>query len=559
LNSLYLCLFEAVLEEYLAELTNIILKISGICLAGILVILLGKYEQKKRMPLWVKLVLQSLIALLVISVGIKIEFLRNSSGGYWYLTNLSVPVTIIWLVSITNSVGQTDELGDITPVIVFIASLTFLIVSLFQRQGLVLAEILSVLLVVFSFIIIILKKKDPGRKGSYFSAYYMFFGFMLAIIAIVGVLKSTAALTLLTPLLILGFPIVDTSYSFITIFLGNDYLGTINESRLRQQLINQGFSWQGANMVIVTTCIYLSLIAVVISIWENFYLFTAMIGAGYIAFFWLRQVVQGQNIIHFDANKQRVELFGVPIDKISSQQAMERLSRFVTQKNSCYVVTPDTLAILRARKDIEYLEITKKASLVTPDGAGLLWATTTLDNPLIERITGIDLINQICQLAVKKKYSLYLLGAKEEVIKEAAENLRKKYQGIDIVGYHHGYFDCNEDKYDHGNNIGKEIVKQIKKKRPDFLLVGMGVPKQEFWISKHKDELGVPVCIGIGGSFDVLSGKIPRAPLWMQNHGMEWIFRLIKEPKRIKRAVALPYFMWLILLGKIELFFRVDE
>jgi exopolysaccharide biosynthesis WecB/TagA/CpsF family protein len=543
----------------LAELANIILKISGICLAGILVILLGKYEQKKRMPLWVKLVLQGLIALLVISVGIKIEFLRNSSGGYWYLTNLSVPVTIIWLVSITNSVGQTDELGDITPVIVFIASLTFLIVSLFQRQGLVLAEILSVLLVVFSFIIIILKKKDPGRKGSYFSAYYMFFGFMLAIIAIVGVLKSTAALTLLTPLLILGFPIVDTSYSFITIFLGNDYLGTINESRLRQQLINQGFSWQGANMVIVTTCIYLSLIAVVISIWENFYLFTAMIGAGYIAFFWLRQVVQGQNIIHFDANKQRVELFGVPIDKISSQQAMERLSCFVTQKNSCYVVTPDTLAILRARKDLEYLEITKKATLVTPDGAGLLWATTTLDNPLIERITGIDLINQICQLAVKKKYSLYLLGAKEEVIKEAAENLRKKYQGIDIVGYHHGYFNCNEDKYDHGNNIGKEIVKEIKTKRPDFLLVGMGVPKQEFWISKHKDELGVPVCIGIGGSFDVLSGKIPRAPLWMQNHGMEWIFRLIKEPKRIKRAVALPYFMWLILLGKIELFFRADE
>jgi len=87
----------------------------------------------------------------------------------------------------------------------------------------------------------------------------------------------------------------------------------------------------------------------------------------------------------------------------------------------------------------------------------------------------------------------------------------------------------------------------------------MGVPKQEFWIFKHKDELEVPVCIGIGGSFDVISGKIPRAPLWMQNHGMEWIYRLIREPKRIKRVITLPYFIWLILLGKIELLFRVDR
>ncbi len=90
------------------------------------------------------------------------------------------------------------------------------------------------------------------------------------------------------------------------------------------------------------------------------------------------------------------------------------------------------------------------------------------------------------------------------------------------------------------------------------MLVGLGVPKQEIWISKFKDKLEVPVCIGVGGSFDVLSGKIPRAPLWMQNHGMEWIFRLMKEPKRIKRVIALPLFMWLIILGKIESYFRVD-
>jgi len=544
----------------LAEWVNVLVKISGISFAGLLMILLGKYDQKKKLAPLLKLILQGMIAILVIAVGVKIEFLRDSSGGYWYLTNLSIPITIVWLLSITNSVGQTDELGNLTPIIVFIASFTFLIVSVFQRQGLILAELLSIFLVVFSLIIIYLKRKNLRKEVNYFSSYYMFFGFLLAVIAIVGVLKSTAALTLLTPFLILGFPIIDSSYSFIAGYLREDYLGAMNESKLRQQLIDHGFSWKGANIIIVSTCIYLSLIAVVISVWEDFYLFTFMIGMGYLTFYWLKQqVIKGENIICFDKQKERIELFGVPINKINCQQAIERLISFVDQKTPCFVVTPDTLAVLRARKDNQYLNVTKKADLVTPDGAGILWAATTLDNPLIERITGIDLINQICLSAVKKKYRLYLLGAKEEVIEKTAKNLEKQYPGINIVGYHHGYFNQLESASHQGENNEKEIIREIKKKRPDFLLVGMGVPKQEFWISKYKDELEVPVCIGVGGSFDVLSGKIPRAPLWMQNHGMEWIFRLIKEPKRVKRAIALPYFIWLVFLGKMELFFRADK
>ena len=545
----------------MGDWASTIIKIAGIFFAGILMILLGKYEQRGKISPFLKILLQGVIALLVVLAGVRIEFLRNTSGGYWYLANFSIPITIIWLLIITNSVGQTDELGNVTPVIVFVASITFLFVSIFQKQGLILAEILSVFLAIFSLIIIYLRKNNFKVKSnsSHFSMYYMFFGFMLAIIATVGVLKSTAALTLLTPLLILGLPIIDTSYSFISGYLRDDYLGTMNESKLRQQLISQGFSLRGANIVIVSACIYLSLIAVVISIWGDVFVFTIMAGVGYLAFQWLKtQVVQGKNIINFDLKKQKVKLFDVPIDRISCQQAIERLDKFVSSKRPSFVVTPDTLAILRARKDEKYLEITRKADLVTPDGAGILWAASTLDVPLIERITGIDLINKICISAVEKGYRLYLLGSKDGTIDKAVKNLKDRFPGINIVGYHHGYFD--EFAPGVGKNIKgeKDIIRDIKAKKPDFLLVGLGVPKQELWISKHKDELGVPVCIGIGGSFDVLSGKIPRAPLWMQNHGMEWIFRLIKEPKRFKRVMALPYFMWLIFLGKIELFFRTE-
>ncbi|MFA5564020.1 MAG: hypothetical protein WDA32_07520, partial [Candidatus Caldatribacteriota bacterium] len=207
----------------MAEWFDVIVRISGICLAGILMIFLGKYDQKKKLSPWLKVILQGIISVIVILVGVRIEFLRDSSGSYLYLANLSIPLTIAWLLIITNSVGQTNELSSLTPIIVFIASVTFLIVSVFQRQGLILAEILSVLLAIFSLFVIYLKKKQLNNSIG-FSKYYMFFGFMLAIIAIVGVLKSTAALTLLTPFLILGLPIIDASYSFFSGYFSDSYL-----------------------------------------------------------------------------------------------------------------------------------------------------------------------------------------------------------------------------------------------------------------------------------------------------------------------------------------------
>ncbi len=541
----------------MADWHNSLIKITGILLAGMLMIFLGRYNQKNKLAPWLKIFFQVVISLVVITFGVKIEFLRNYSGGYWYLDSISIPVTIIWLIAITNSIGQTDELGDITPITVFIAALTFFLVSLLQRQGLIVAEILALLLIIFSLTIIILKKKS--KDNNFFASYYMFFGFILGSIAIVGVLKSTAALTLLTPLLILGFPIVDTSYSFIANYMREDYFGKVSESKLKQQLIEQGFSSRGANLIIVATCVYLSFVAVVISIKEDLSLFATMIATGYLIYLWLhKRVVNGKNIINVDEYRQKVELFGVPIDRINSYQALAKIDSFVKEKRSHFVITPDTLAILRARKDKQYLDITQKADLVTPDGAGILWATSFLDESLPERITGIDLINHICELAIKEKYKLYLLGAKTHIIKRTVENLQKKYPGIRIVGYHHGYLDSSDDAVSNKEDESY-VVNDIIEKNPDFLLVGMGVPKQEIWISKYKDKLKVPVCIGIGGSFDVLSGKIPRAPIWMQKHGMEWIFRLIKEPKRIKRAIFLPIFIWLVLMGKIEQLFRTES
>ena len=559
---------------------GILFKVAGIVICSVLMVILGRIDRKKKLPIGAKLIFQVLISLIVIYFGVKIEFLRapsslsSSSAGYLYFTYLSIPLTIIWLISITNSIGQADELGDITPYIVFIASLTFLVVSLVQRQGLILAEVLSLIMAAISFIFI---KYIPRGK---FSSYYMSFGFILAVIAVVGVSKSTAALTLLIPLLILGVPIIDSSYSIVANYASQESPtgsgigkfplfsenGSRSRNRLRQKLQSYGFSAQGSNLTIIGVSLYLSLSAFIISIYQNFYLLLTLTAFGWMAFVLLKNKVRSEElIIGKDILTSRIKLFQVGIDQVDNQKTIQRIEEFIISKKPHQIVTPDTLAVLRARKDLEYYDILKTADLVTPDGAGILWAATTLNYPLSERVTGIDIIHNTCRLAAKKGYSLYLLGSYPGVASEAALNLTKKYPGIKIAGTHHGYFGCEsgenygnvkENNSDKNKKEEEEIIAEIKEKRPDILLVGMGVPKQEKWINKNMKSLNVPVCMGVGGSFDVLSGRIPRAPLWMQRHGMEWIYRSIKQPNRAFRVLGLFYFMWLVILGKMVYFLK---
>ena len=558
-----------------------IYKIAGIIIAGALIIVLGKMNEKKKLNTGSKLIFQILISLIIIYSGIRIEFLRNPAtpGSYIYFSFLSIPLTLIWLIGITNSIGQTGELGDITPYIVFIASLTFFTVTLLQRQGLILAEILSLSLAVISFIVI---KYFPRGK---FSSFYMLFGFILAVIAIVGVSKSTAALTLFIPLLILGVPLVDSSYSIVSSYVVQqrkvgDFSTT--ESRLRQKLQSYGFSAHGANCTIIATSLYLSLSALIVSIYQSLYLLVIMSVFGWVIFEMLKKKVSSEElIIEKDLANNRIKLFQVGIDRVDVKSVISRIEEFIVTKKSHLVVTPDTLAILRAKKDVDYFNIIQSANLVTPDGAGILWATTILHHPLKERVTGIDIIQGICKLAAKKAYSIYLLGASPGVAKEASLKLTQKYPGLKIIGNHHGYFHATslsdetvkpqmhknkvnsgtegiakgtDIKYNERNEEAK-IIQEINNKKPDILLVGMGVPRQEKWIAGNlkSKRLNVPVCMGVGGSFDVLSGKIPRAPLWMQRHGMEWVYRFIKQPKRAFHTLALFYFMGLVIMGKIIL------
>ncbi len=234
------------------------------------------------------------------------------------------------------------------------------------------------------------------------------------------------------------------------------------------------------------------------------------------------------------APPERLQILGVGIDALDSGAALEKIADFIAAGGPHQVVTANAEILYQAGKDARMRRIINGAQLVTADGSGVVWASRQLGAPLPERVTGIDLVHSICARAASEGWKIYILGSAPGVSATAAVRIRERYPGCNIVGTHHGYFSAEEEK---------QILAELAHLRPDVLFVALGAPKQEYWIAEHLPELRIPVAIGIGGCMDVLSGNVKRAPQWMQKVGLEWLYRLIKQPSRIKRVLVLPRFV----------------
>ncbi len=175
-------------------------------------------------------------------------------------------------------------------------------------------------------------------------------------------------------------------------------------------------------------------------------------------------------------------------------------------------------------KDSELRRIVNSCPLINADGASILWAAKRLGVPLKERVTGIDLFTKLVERANEKGYKIYLFGAKEEVVVKVKQIFEEKYPDLKIVGYRNGYFtDADEP----------EMVENMAKSGADMMFVAFSSPKKEYWVNKYIDKLNIPFVMGVGGSFDVVSGMTDRAPLWMQKHSLEWFYRFLQEPRRM--------------------------
>lgn len=239
--------------------------------------------------------------------------------------------------------------------------------------------------------------------------------------------------------------------------------------------------------------------------------------------------------------RQRHTLFGVPLDFLNRTELLELFSDWLTGDQPRFVITANTLFLLDAEKNPALKRIGQKASLVIPESSGISWAAGRHKKSLPPRVAGIDAAFQLCGLAEIKGTPVYLLGGSKGVAERAADFLYKQFPYLWIAGMRDGYFRERDEE---------AIINDISRSRAKVVLVAMGMPKQELWIEKNLHRLPPGVYMGVGGSFDVWAGDLKRAPLWMQESGLEWLYRLIQEPWRASRILQLPRFAFKVVLGR---------
>jgi len=239
----------------------------------------------------------------------------------------------------------------------------------------------------------------------------------------------------------------------------------------------------------------------------------------------------------------KINILGVQIDNLTKSEVLKKVEEFLTNGRQHYIVTPNPEIVMAARKDKEFLEILNQADLAVPDGFGLILASRYLKRPLPERITGVDLMLNICKIAEQKNCSIYLVSAEKGLAKpqETAEALNKRFPKLKIIG----------------TTLSKEesadrLIIEINSTRPDILFAALGAGKQEKFIASNLDKIpSVKIATGVGGAFDFIAGKVKRAPRLMQKIGLEWLWRLFMQPWRWKRILtATIKFSWVVINHK---------
>lgn len=240
----------------------------------------------------------------------------------------------------------------------------------------------------------------------------------------------------------------------------------------------------------------------------------------------------------------RTHILGIGFDEVTMEEALARLGFFVTAGKPHLVITANPEMVMMARGDQLLAEIMERADLVVADGIGVVWASHLVKQPFPQRIPGIELAEGLLQRAAQEGWKVFLLGGADGVATKAGEELQRALPNLKIVGTHHGYFQSGAEE--------QAIIANIKRQEPDILLAALGVPRQEKWLAAHLGTLKVPVAIGVGGSFNVWAGVDKRAPLWMRKIHLEWFFRLVRQPWRIKRVAVLPIFVVSVLYSGIR-------
>lgn len=245
----------------------------------------------------------------------------------------------------------------------------------------------------------------------------------------------------------------------------------------------------------------------------------------------------------------RITIADIPVDVVTMNQTVQMIDTAIEEKKPIHHVVINAAKVVNAQKDKMLFNSIVNCDIINADGQSIVWASKFLNKPLPERVSGIDLMDNLLMLAAKKKYKVYFLGAKEEIVKKVVDVYTQQYSKYIIAGYRNGYFKQEDEE---------AIAKEIAASNADILFVAITSPKKEIFLNKYKDIIHTPFIMGVGGSFDVVAGFVKRAPLWMQKAGMEWFYRVIQEPGRMwkRYLVGNSKFIYLIFREKFQQTFK---
>jgi N-acetylglucosaminyldiphosphoundecaprenol N-acetyl-beta-D-mannosaminyltransferase len=238
---------------------------------------------------------------------------------------------------------------------------------------------------------------------------------------------------------------------------------------------------------------------------------------------------------------QRIEMMGCQIDNLSMEETLETIKGFIESGRPHQHVVVNVDKLVKASRDPELRKIINECALINADGMPVVWASRLLGKGLKERVAGVDLFEALMRRAAERGWRVFLLGAKEEVVSGVKNLYSVKYPGLIVAGYRNGYWSTAEEP---------EVVKQIQDAKADLLFVAISSPKKEQFLGRYQAEMKIPFAMGVGGTFDVAIGKVKRAPLWMQNAGLEWFYRFLQEPRRMFRRYFVEDMGFFLLLAK---------
>ena len=242
---------------------------------------------------------------------------------------------------------------------------------------------------------------------------------------------------------------------------------------------------------------------------------------------------------------KRLNLMGCPVDGFDMQGTINEAEKYIKSRKLCQHVVVNVAKFVDMQKDAKLKKIISDCNIINADGMPLVWASKILGEPLPCRVAGVDLFQELVAVCAAKGYKPFFFGAKPWVVEKIVAVLKKKYPGLNVAGFRNGYYKPEEEP---------QIAEEIRKSGADMLFVGFSSPMKEKFLNNWMLLMQVPFCMGVGGSFDIVAGKTQRAPLWMQNAGMEWFYRILQEPKRMWKRYAKtnPVFIWMVLKAYIR-------